>query len=235
LANSVSAFIAAITKEVANAGNPNVDTMLRFALKHALSRVSSRRTQWTEGTFSFTSSVDVSTYGSATAGFPKDALELEVVEVQTSPGSTRYEAVRPASLEEIRSLQRSAQGSSSSYPDRYAWWSQQLIFSESFSAEVIVRGDYRRDARRDAATGNLIDETTASNGYLNLWLQLGEDPLWAKTLEIYHARFARDPETAVYYERQYEKAMKGLHDEWTVKAGAGMQIEGYLGGVTEPW
>lgn len=227
---TVAAFIAAVTKEVTNSGNRNVDEMLRLALKHALSRVSSRRTAWSEASFSFQTAADVETYGASTYGFPKDALELEIVEVQASPGSTRYEPVRPGSLEEIRSYLRSAQGSAGSYPERYAWWGQQLIFSQRFSGIVAVRGDYRRDARRDAATGTLIDQTTASDSHSNAWFEQGEDPLWAKTLEIYHARFARDAEVAVYYERQYNKAMQGLHEEWTVKAGAGMQVEPYLGG-----
>ncbi len=235
MANSVAAFIAAIKGEVSNPAHTKVDSQLRFALKHALSRVSPERVAWSEAAFSFLSAVGVHTYSSSTANFPRDAREFEVVEVQSNATANSYEEVRPATLLEIRSLLRSAQGNATAYPDRYAWFAEQLVFSQAFSGVVSVRGDYRRDARRDLGTGNLIDETSASDAYVNPWLTQGEDPLWAKTLEIYHARFAVDAERAVYYQRQYEWAMKSLRAEWADKATAGMRVEGYLGGGEEAW
>lgn len=227
MASNVLAFITAITGEVSNAGNTKVDQQLRFALVHALSRVSGVRAGWNEGTFSFTSTIGISEYGAGTAGFPKDASEFDLIEVQTQSGAF-YEEVRPRTLLEVRESIRDSMGAGSPYPDIYCWYAQQLMFAPAFSAARTVRGYYQRDARRDEATGALIEATTASDAFTNQWLSQGEDLLWAKTLEIYHARFAVDDQRLTYYATQYRQALAGIQKEWVQKGAAGLQIEPYI-------
>src|SRR5690606_36499590 len=99
---------------------------------------------------------------------------------------------------------------------------------QSFTDARTVRGFYHRDARRDAASGNLIDSTTASDSYTNSWISEGEDLLWAKTLEIYHARFARDGEALAYYASQYRQALAGIQRERLWKSTHGFEVEPYI-------
>lgn len=234
MADSFLAFVTAVTNEVSNSGNTKSPAAVRAAAKHALSRVSGERVAWNEAEFSFQSTAGASVYSVGTVGFPLDVVEFDVVEVQTSAAGNSYTEIRPATLLDIRSAIRSARGSGAPYPTLYTWYADQLMFDQLFTAIVTVRGFYQRDARRDLKTGATIDGSTLSDALTNPWIDRGEDPLWAKTLEIYHARFARDDQAVVYYERQYEKAMKGLRKEWSQRAGAGMRVEGYLGaGMTE--
>ncbi len=229
MASSVLAFIAAIKAEVSNSANSKVDSQLRLALVHALSRVSSIRSTWNEGSTTFNSSAGVSDYTSATSGFPKDASEIDLVEVQVQAGSVLYEEVRPGTLLDVREVLRSAQGNGSPYPDIFCWYSRSLMFAPAFTATRTVKVFYNRDARRDAATGNLIDATAGSDAYVNDWLLSGEDLLWAKTLEIYHARFAVDDQRLTYYARQFSQALVGVQAEWVRKAsGGGFACEPYL-------
>lgn len=228
MASSVLAFITAIKGEVSNAGNSKVDQQLRYALVHALSRVSGVRATWNEGSFTFTSVNGVGEYSSTTTGFPVDAAEFDLIEVQSGATNNIYYEVRPRSLLEIRESIRSSMGNGSPYPDIYCWYAQQLMFAPVFTAAVTVRGYYQRDARRDSSTGVLIDATTASDAYTNSWFLQGEDLLWAKTMEIYHARFAVDDQRLTYYARQYNLALDGIHKEWLQKAASGLSVEPYI-------
>jgi len=222
---TVANFIARVKAEVTNAGNAKVETQLRQALAHSLSRVSTIRTPWNEAEFAFTSTGGVAEYGTATVGFPVDVVEFDVVEV--ADGST-YCEVRPATLHDVRHELRAHGASGSQTPSYFCWSVGKLIFAPAFQDARAVRGWYHRDARRDSASGAIIESSPASDGFTNAWLEFGEDLLWAKTLEVYHARFAVDGERMSYYAAQFRQALEGIHREWVRKAGTSIQVEGYF-------
>jgi hypothetical protein len=225
---TVGGLIQAImgSGEVKLSGNENAEAGLRRALVRALSRLSSKRTSFTETEFSITTVNGQVSYGAGHSGFPRDAADFEVVEFDTGNGN--FNELRQVPFPELRAMVRDAGNAvDPRQPRIFAWWDDQLHLGPAPKAAVTLRGWYHRDARRDAETGNLIDATPASDGFTNPWLSDGEDPTWNRVLEIYHLAFAVDAERAAFYASQFQDAMKALEIEWTRRGRPGLQTTAY--------
>lgn len=226
---TVSAFIQAIldSGEVKLSGNTNTTAALRRSLVRALSRLSAIRTAFTEEEFSLTTVIDQVEYGTADAGFPVDAIAFELVEFDA--GNSWFEQLEHVDLVRLRAMIRHAGAvADPRNPRIFTWWGGELMIAPAPKTAETLRGWYHRDARRDATTGTLIGTTAASDGYENPWFSDGEDPLWNKTLEIYHLAFAVDAERAAFYSSQYRDAITPLVTEWTRRGRPGLQTASHL-------
>jgi hypothetical protein len=220
---TVAQLLADLPTEIKNSGNTNVNKALRLSLVRALSRLSSYKTLFTENTFTFTAVAGQAEYGSAVSGFPKDAASFDVVEFFNG---TEQVEIKQEPIELVLGVLRNGVVSPDGrYPFCFAWHKQQLVIAPAPPTATAVRGWYHRDARRDTATGNLIDATASSDTYTNDWFGDGEDALWAKVLQIYHLSFAIDPDRAAFYGSEFRDAVGALVAQFERKTMAGFQAE----------
>lgn len=226
---SVSEFIEAIkdSGEVKSAGNVNVTPALRRSLVRALNRLSSVRAPWTEAEFLITTVIDQSEYAPGHPGFPRDAAAFVVAEFDHGAGV--YKPLALSGLAEVlRALRLEEYAAGGFWPCLFTWWNGKLRVAPAPTTAATLRGWYHRGARRDLATGNLIDTTAGSDAYTNAWFDDGEDLLWNRTLEIYHLAFAVDPERAAFYSSQYREALSAVTEEWTRRGRPGLQTAWHL-------
>src|SRR5262245_57575214 len=190
----------------------------------ALSRLGKYKTLFTEAKFSFTTVAKQDSYGTSTTGFPKDAASFDVVEWNTS--GTTYIEVEPRPIERVLEVLRSAAAApGSDWPSYYAFHGQMLVFGPAPPTVRTMRGWYHRDARRDSATGTLIDDSAASDAFTNDWFGDGLDALWAKTLQIYHLSFEVDAERAAYYGSEFSEAIEALSKQFMKKTMSSFKTE----------
>lgn len=222
---TVADFIAGLQVEVKNTGNTNSETGLRLAMTRALKRLSPMRTTFNEGTFTFTTVASQAAYDTSDSGFAVDIQEIEYLEINTGQGYTRE--IDVATIDKIRRLLGTSP-STTTYPQMYCWFNNKIYLAQAPGSALTVTAYYVKDAQRDSATGTLIGSTTASDAYTNPWFDAGQDALWCKTMQIYHAAFAVDPERAQYYANEWAEAAAALHSGWVRKEGKGMKAEPYL-------
>jgi hypothetical protein len=223
--STVVEFITDLQIEVKNTGNPDTATALRLAMVRALKRLSPMRTSFGESSFSFSTVAAQEIYDTSTSGFANNIQEIEHVEIDTGQGY--FHEVRPVTIDFIRRMIGTTPVTTT-YPDYYCWFANKMHLAYPPGSVLTVTVYYHQDAKRDSSTGALIGTTKASNAYTNVWFDEGQDALWCKTLQIYHATFAVDPERAAYYGSEWQEAAKALHSGWVRKAASGMRAEPYF-------
>lgn len=212
------------------------ETLLRQITLGALRRMGQHRTQFMDNTFSFTTEAGRSVYPEIEI-LPPDSDEFadwdepptEDVAVLRTSGwqqdvqriyclSTSYNdehiLIPPGSITEVR--RRSSSPTSLSggavWPEVYAWHARQIFFPIPLDAPLTITIDYRRDARRDSTTGDLL--TVNSSTESNPWLEEGEDVLRLKVLQDYAFRVSKDFELGNFLKGQLGDALVELDEGW---------------------
>lgn len=208
MATTVSQLLALLKRELT--GQPvNTELFLREAIPRALVQLSGIRTWFNEADFSFALTANDREYSTETGGFPKDAARLDFVNALISGC---YSRVEPASqlVEVYPDGQRITQGT----PQKWYWkplsatgGAGSLILWPAPHAAGTLTGRYLRDARRDVATGNIIDFTVGSEGYSNPWFDEGQEALVGWILKQWYSHIHLDAERATANFRRYRDAL----------------------------
>jgi hypothetical protein len=168
------------------------ETFLKEATVRQLRELSRTPVLFLDGSFAFNTTASVDNYSPGHLDFPVDLYSWSgypYIAQSASPVSARQFIVGPRPIQEVREANLVA-NLSAIYPGIFAWHNDTMWLSPAPTGVVTIRGDYRRDGRRDSATGNLITttSTTATNG----WFDEGENALRCAVLLEYHESISKD-------------------------------------------
>jgi hypothetical protein len=122
---------------------------------------------------------------------------------------------------------------STSYPEGWGWHGRRIVLSGPAAQVLTLRGDYLRDAQRDATTGVLIAESGTDKAE-NLWFERGELVLrYAVLAEYYAMPLFRDAAAADTCRGLRNLHLETLKDEWWAHQPRGGQAPAYFGGAID--
>lgn len=181
-------------------------TALKQAIVDALDLLSKETTSFTEDESSFLTTASDPTYDSTTSGFPKDLLSIRRLYYKVGSKPTEIDSI---DMDVLRFWMDEV---AVQYPRGYSWHDRKLYLGPPPNAALILYLDYTKDARRDAATGNLI--TASSTTETNDWFGPGLQALKNKTLEVFfkHPLF-QDQGRAGFAKVQADEALYSLGKE----------------------
>lgn len=223
-------FIADCLTEIDNK-NDRAEPALKRATVHQLRELSTVRTSFMEGSFSFSTIVDTDAYDAANAaGWPPDLLEI--YQLYGTAGSERYGVEGPYAIGELRLL--AGQWSKSPRPQVWAYHNEQLHLAPTPSAVATLAFDYWKDASLDETTGTEI--TVSSTIETNGWFGRGVNALRCAVLWEYHLSVSKDYDQATVYEAQLVRARETLEREYHARQYKGGQSHWIFGpGERMPW
>jgi hypothetical protein len=229
VATTVSQLLALLKQELPDAGRSDVDPHLRRLIPTALIHLSQERTWFNEADFSFAITSGDREYSSETTGFPKDAARLDDINFLSS-GSYR----RLTSANQLVDVYPDGQRTTTGTPDRWYWKPPSvtagvgtLMLWPIPNAAGTLLGRYLRDARRDAASGNLITSSASSDGYTNPWFDEGQEALLGWVLKMFNQLVSANPERATANFLRYKDALAGYKNLRNLHRGSLGQIEPY--------
>jgi hypothetical protein len=227
MAYTFSTFTTAVYALV---DNKNASTLpwLKEATVNQLRELSRTRTTFMERTASFATVAGTANYDSGTTGFPANAMKID--RAYYTFATKQLEIRGPVTMDELRFSWESTVGVP--YPDRWAWFNDDLYLGPKPNSVVTIYLDYFKDGTKDEATGNAI--TTSSTTQTNGWFDRGYMALrFAVLAEYFKLPPVQDQEKAAFADINRSKALKVLTDEWHMKAGAGGQAPYNLGDTVE--
>lgn len=209
MASDYQTFVASRLSEV-DYRDSRTETFLKEATVRQLRELSRTPVLFLDGSFAFNTIAGQDNYTTDHVDFPADLyswLGYPYIAQSASPVSARQFIVGPRSIQEVREANL-VSNLSAVYPGIFAWHNDTMWLSPAPTGIVTIRGDYRRDGRRDSATGNLI--TTASTTATNGWFDEGENALRCAVLLEYHSSISKDAAAISLYSAQKIELMAGL-------------------------
>lgn len=202
-------FVASRLTEV-DYKDSRTELFLKEATVRQLRELSRIAVLFLDGSFAFSTIAGVDNYSTDHADFPRDLyswLGYPYIAQSASPVSARQFIVGPRPIQEVREANLVA-NLSATYPGIFAWHNSTMWLSPAPTGIVTIRGDYRRDGRRDSTTGDLITttSTTATNG----WFDEGENALRCAVLLEYHSSISKDGTAITLYAAQKAELIAGL-------------------------
>lgn len=178
------------------------ETFLKEATIRQLRELSRYPVDFLDGSYSFNTVADQDNYGSGHLNFPVDLYSWAgrpYVTTSSDPVTLKHFIEGPAPIEDVRS--RGQFGTLSGlYPDVFAWFNRFMWIAPRPTGVTTIQGDYRRDGRRDTASGDLI--TTASTTHTNGWFDEGENALRCAVMLEYHETISKDGKSIQLYRDQ---------------------------------
>lgn len=213
--------------------NTKVDPFLRASIVRQLKELSSIRTTFTEGTFSFTTTALQNEYQPGYAGIPLDIMEIDGlwVEVGTAPQVYRYPIQGPMPIKDVTWDYYIALVGV--YPYLWAWHHGTLVFAPVTNGAVLVKGLYLKDATLDSASGNPI--ATTSTTATNPWFDRGYHVLRNAVLADYYLSILGDKDRAAFASQLANSGIDKLKDEWQMRSLKSAQAPRFQGDLTNPY
>lgn len=209
MATDYQTFVASRLSET-DYRDSRTEQFLKEATVRQLRELSRIPVLFLDGSFAFNTIAAQDNYSPGHLDFPVDLYSwtgYPYIATSASSAVTRQFIVGPKPIQEVREANLVA-NLSAIYPGIFTWHNSTMWLSPAPTGVVTIRGDYRRDGRRDSTTGDPI--TTASTTATNGWFDEGENALRCAVLLEYHSSISKDAAAISLYRDQKAELIAGL-------------------------